>query len=126
MLWRAIIILLVLVIFVLGYSAPARTPAQVTVATSTEEVAAPVITISATSALAFHETGTLVFYPNNVGPVPYLFYVNDRGATVARALLFDALPPTDFSAWTGARVDVTGIDVREHILVHQIAYIASP
>lgn len=125
MLWRALVLILGLVIFVRAYEAPAHLPTQVVAATSTEATA-PVILIAATSTETFHESGTLAFYPNNVGPVPYLLYVNGKGTTVSKALVFDQLPPTDFSSWIGARVDVTGIDVREHVLVRQIAYLASP
>lgn len=125
MLWRALVLILILVISVRATTVPANIPAPVTVATSTGTVI-PVITVTATSTDAFRAIGTLVFYPNAVGPVPYLFYVNDRGITVSKALVFDLLPPTDFSSWTGARVEVSGIDVREHVLVRRIAYVASP
>lgn len=74
----------------------------------------------------FNETGTLVFYPNNVGPIPYLFYQARDGHTAARALTFPSRPPTDFSSWTGARVSVTGILDQEHVVVTRIAYISAP
>lgn len=74
----------------------------------------------------FAQTGTLVFYPNNVKPVPYLFYQDEDGTTVAKALVFDALPSTDFSVWSGARVSVFGTVSREHVLVNRIEYLASP
>jgi hypothetical protein len=46
----------------------------------------------------FNETGTLVFYPNNIGPVPYIFYQNQGGDTVAKALTFSASAPANFSS----------------------------
>lgn len=74
----------------------------------------------------FYETGTLTFYPNNIYPVPYLFYQDARGTTVAKALVFSALPSTDFSSWTGSRVAVAGILEHEHVLVSQITYLDPP
>lgn len=74
----------------------------------------------------FDETGTLVFYPNNVGPVPYLFYQNQSGRTIAKALTFSDFPPADFSSWTGARVSVTGRLVSEHVAVSRIIYLSAP
>lgn len=74
----------------------------------------------------FSETGTLVFYPNNVGPVPYLFYQDHTGRTVAKALTFSNSPPGNFSSWTGAHISVTGQIVAEHIVVSTIAYLSGP
>lgn len=74
----------------------------------------------------FNETGTLVFYPNNVGPVPYLFYQDQKGTTVAKALIFPDTTPLNFSSWTGARVSVTGSLDNEHVVVSRIAYISAP
>ncbi len=74
----------------------------------------------------FNVTGTLVFYPNNVGPVPYIFYQDQSGHTVAKALVFSMLLPTGFSSWSGARVFVTGQLDNEHVAVNSITYIAAP
>ena len=74
----------------------------------------------------FNETGTLVFYPNNVGPVPYLFYQDQNGHTIAKALTFSNMMPANFSSWTGARVSVTGTLTDEHVAVSHIAYISAP
>ncbi|MBI2409548.1 hypothetical protein HYV30_00715 [Candidatus Kaiserbacteria bacterium] len=74
----------------------------------------------------FEETGTLVFYPNNVGPVPYIFYTDARGGLNAKALTFVELPPHDFSNWTAGRVSVVGRLEREHVVVSRITYLAQP
>jgi|ERR1035437_10041701 hypothetical protein len=74
----------------------------------------------------FSETGTLVFYPNNVGPVPYLFYQDQNGRTVAKALTFPDSPPGNFSSWTGAHISVMGQIVAEHVVVSTIAYLSGP
>jgi len=74
----------------------------------------------------FNETGTLVFYPNNVGPVPYLFYQDHNGLTVAKALTFPNSPPGNFSSWTGAHISVTGQVVAEHVVVSAITYLSGP
>lgn len=75
--------------------------------------------------LEFSETGTLVFYPNNVGPVPYIFYKNSSGATEAKALL---LPygSNVAGSWTGSHIFVTGTAVAEHVVVKSISYVAAP
>ena len=74
----------------------------------------------------FSQTGTLVFYPNNVGPVPYLFYPNQKGSTVSEALVFLNSPPYGFSSWSGARISVTGHEDQEHVVVSTIRYISGP
>jgi len=74
----------------------------------------------------FNETGTLVFYPNNIGPVPYIFYQNQSGQTVAKALIFSSAPPVNFSSWTGARIFVAGQINSEHVVVSTITYISAP
>ena len=74
----------------------------------------------------FNETGTLIFYPNNVRPVPYLFYQDSRGRTVAKALVFSVSPPSGFSSWTGARISVMGRLEQEHVVVSRISYISPP
>lgn len=79
-----------------------------------------------TSSGDFNETGTLVFYPNNIGPVPYLFYQDQKGITVARALTFPDVAPSNFSSWTGAHVSVTGSLDNEHVVVSRITYISAP
>ncbi|HQT82700.1 MAG TPA: hypothetical protein PLW99_00945 [Candidatus Paceibacterota bacterium] len=74
----------------------------------------------------FTETGTLVFYPNNTGPVPYLFYQNPNGSTVAKALVFPYSSPNDFSSWVGAQISVTGHVNSEHVIVSTITYLSAP
>lgn len=74
----------------------------------------------------FNETGTLVFYPNNVGPVPYLFYQDRNGRTVAKTLVFSDASPDNFSSWSGAHISVTGKIIAEHVVVSSIAYISGP
>lgn len=74
----------------------------------------------------FSETGTLVFYPNNLGPVPYVFYQDQSGHAVAKALVFLDSPPNNFSSWTGAHISVTGQVVAEHVVVNTIAYLSGP
>lgn len=91
------------------------TPAQITPAS------APVNT-----GADFNEIGTLVFYPNNVGPVPYIFYQDQRGNTTAKALTFPGATPANFSSWTGARISVTGTLDKEHVVVSRIVYTSAP
>lgn len=79
-----------------------------------------------TTAGAFTAIGTLAFYPNNVGLVPYLFYQDNAGRTVSKALSFPDGPPAHFSSWSGARILVTGTLVLEHVVVSRISYIAGP
>jgi len=74
----------------------------------------------------FSETGTLVFYPNNIGPVPYLFYQDFEGRTIARALTFSNASPTNFSSWSGAHISVTGRLNSEHVVVSNITYLSGP
>ena len=94
-------------------------PTKVTV-TSSPGVAAVV------TAGYFDETGTLVFYPNNVGPVPYLFYQDSSGRTLAKALVFAGSPPTNFSTWSGSRIAVEGRLIHEYILVSSLTYVGGP
>lgn len=70
--------------------------------------------------------GTLIFYPNNTGPVPYLVYTDTRGRTATKALVFLRNSPNDLSAWTGAHVFVTGDVVAEHVEVASISYVSAP
>lgn len=74
----------------------------------------------------FSTTGTLVFYPNNVEPVPYIFYQDTNGRTVAKALTFPNGSPSDISSWTGARIAVEGMLDSEHVIVSRITYISGP
>lgn len=118
--WRILFIVLILFGFAVLFSAPydqilAKEP--------------PVETVAASEAFItenFNQTGTLVFYPNNVGPVPYIFFTDQKGNTVAKALVFDELPPTDFSSWSGSRVSITGTEVMEHVVVSKISYVSAP
>jgi hypothetical protein len=81
---------------------------------------------SVSRAVPFTEMGTLVFYPNNMAPIPYLIYESASGQAISKALVFSALPATDFSPWIGGRVSVTGIEDNEHVLVTQISYVGAP
>ncbi len=74
----------------------------------------------------FSATGTLVFYPNNVEPVPYVFYQDRSGETAAKALTFLDEPPANFSSWVGARISVTGRLDAEHVIVSRIVYLSPP
>ncbi len=74
----------------------------------------------------FSVTGTLVFYPNNVESVPYVFYQDQNGGTAAKALTFPDEPPANFSSWVGARVSVTGRPDAEHVIVSRIVYLSPP
>ncbi len=101
-------------------------------ATSTEHAAIQRSSGSASVILAldrdistFSETGTLVFYPNNVGPVPYLFYQNRSGNTVAKALVLPYSSGVG-SSWAGSRVSVVGALEGEHVLVSSISYLTAP
>ena len=87
---------------------------------------APVIQAIDASNTDFNKTGTLVFYPNNIGPVPYLFYQDQKGHTVAKALVFPDLIPSDFSSWSGAHVSVTGHTNNEHVVISNITYLSAP
>lgn len=89
---------------------------------------AAVATVISTGAApaTFSATGTLVFYPNNVKPVPYIFYQDSNGRTVAKALTFPADPPADFSSWTAAHISVEGTRNQEHVVVSRITYLSGP
>lgn len=87
--------------------------------------AALIQAVTATST-DFNETGTLVFYPNNVGPIPYLFYLNQSGFTSAKSLIFPDGPPVNLSSWAGARIAVTGKLNQEHVVVNRIRYVSPP
>ncbi|GEM_PF-3274161 len=128
MMWRALALALLLFIFVLASTSHRVVVVGTsTLATSTlGEIEVPSLAAAVAATGTFDHVGTLVFYPNNVGPVPYLFYQNEKGDTVSKALTFDALPPTDLSSWTGARVEVIGIIDREHVVVSRISHIAAP
>lgn len=74
---------------------------------------------------AFSATGTLVFYPNNAVPVPYLMFQNASGNAVSKALAFENTP-AGLAGWNGARVSVTGYLQAEHVMVTNIAYVSGP
>jgi hypothetical protein len=116
----AIVFLAVLLVFAIDYSR-LHNVVQMT-ALSTDTGTTP----NAFTANDFIETGTLAFYPNNVGPVPYLFYQNQKGSTVAKALVFTELPLTDFSPWSGAHISITGVVEHEHVVVTRIEYLSAP
>lgn len=123
---RILAIVAIVMVFILFLATTHRTlvSAEIPLATSTEAVVA--FETVGTSPEPFYATGTLTFYPNNIRPVPYLFYQDARGTTVAKALVFSALPLTDFSPWIGSRVAVVGILEHEHVLVSQITYLDPP
>ena len=120
------IIPVILVVVVIGY--------LLALITARREVSAiasltqGVSVLDAVSALPrqFSETGTLAFYPNNVGPVPYLFYQDLAGRTVAKALSFPNASPTNFSSWSGGHVFVAGRLESEHVVVSDIVYLSAP
>lgn len=85
-----------------------------------------ILVTDSTNPIDFRQTGTLVFYPNNVGPVPYLFYTDQRGGTAAKALVFPDSLQNDYSSWSGARISVTGTTVAEHVVVDTITYLSGP
>ena len=74
----------------------------------------------------FNETGVLTFYPNNSGPVPYLFYTDERGNTVSKALVFMTLTTNSLSSWSGSTVTIVGHLDAEHVLVSDITYVSGP
>lgn len=125
---RTLAILVLMIVGILFLATTHRTfvIADIMPAAATSSGAAATVEAIDTASTAFAQTGTLVFYPNNVGPVPYLFYQDARGTTVAKALVFSALPLTDFSTWSGARVAVKGVLEREHVLVSEIQYLSPP
>lgn len=115
------LILLVGVIFIFGI----RHTNTAIIASATQGVSV----LDAVEALStdFNETGTLVFYPNNVGPVPYLFYQDSNGVTVTKALVFPSgATPAEFSSWSGARISVAGQLRDEHVIVSRSTYVSGP
>lgn len=96
------------------------------VTTTPIEQRASVLEGVSTISEGFDATGTLVFYPNNVGPVPYLFYQNANKSTVAKALVFPNVAPADFFSWSGAHVSVTGKLQHEHVVVSRLVYLSGP
>ncbi|MDO8742306.1 MAG: hypothetical protein Q7J45_02055 [bacterium] len=88
--------------------------------------AAPAIQRTAAAPTGFNETGTLIFYPNNVGPVPYIFYQDRLGRTVAKALVFPSSTPTNFASWTGARISIMGQIASEHVVVSRMTHLSGP
>jgi|SRR6185437_16366960 len=65
----------------------------------------------------FTATGTLIYYRNNVGPVPWLVYNSASGATTTKSLLFDTpidLPPASTT------IVVSGWLEHEHVRVRTI------
>jgi hypothetical protein len=119
-------ILLFFIIIVGGYllSIAGRHLDVLTIPPSTQSAA--VLEGATAGQQGFNETGTLVFYPNNVGPVPYLFYQDASGSTVAKALTFPDGSPSGFSEWAGARISITGHLAGEHVSVSQVAYVSPP
>jgi|CXWL01.1.fsa_nt_gi hypothetical protein len=88
---------------------------------------AAVIESAAPIPAEFSETGTLVFYPNNVGPVPYLFYQDKSGRTVAKALTFSGEYSSGVpSSWSGAHISVMGQLDNEHVVVSHLTYLSGP
>jgi len=121
------IISIVLFVIVVGYALDIAATYQQTLAIeSSSPQSASVLGALNTIPSDFNETGTLAFYPNNVGPVPYLFYQDSDGRTVAKALAFPEGSPADFSSWSGAHVSVTGYSNSEHVVVSTITYLSAP
>ena len=59
-------------------------------------------------------TGTLIFYPNNVGLVPWIVYERPSGVIETKALVFNTpitLPPV------GSAITITGLLEYEHVRV---------
>jgi hypothetical protein len=108
------------------YGAQALYESSVSLPPSSTAPGAVLVALAPPPLNGFTETGTLIFYPNNVGPVPYLMYSNGSGNTVSKALVFEQSPPSDFSTWSGARVQVSGYVDSEHVVVTAIAYVAGP
>lgn len=125
----ALVLFLVGVACLVGgvYLAPSAAPALAS-NTSTSTLSADASTAYATAHTpsSFSQTGTLIFYPNNVGPVPYLVYTDANGRIATKALLLLRNSPNELSAWTGAHVFVTGNVVAEHVEVASISYVSAP
>jgi len=102
-----------------------RTSASITLETTRPAAVTIVESSVDTTGATFAMAGTLVFYPNNVGPVPYLFYQDPQGNTVAKALTFLEMSPID-SSWSGAHIFVTGTVDNEHVIVSHITYLSGP
>lgn len=120
---RIIFVVLMLVGAIAAFSAAYHDGIVLTPAT---ESAAALAGIEPGPAAEFSAAGTLVFYPNNVGPVPYLFYQDASGHTAARALVFPAGAPSDFSSWSAGRISVAGVVEDEHVVVTSITYLGGP
>ena len=69
-----------------------------------------------TTTASFAETGILIFYPNNVGPVPYLLYYDEEGNPYTKALVF-AEGALSRQRYTYRAVEITGAIVHEHVNV---------
>lgn len=115
-----------LFIVLLGYALTFGVSYKGNLASGFSTQSAPLLEAVEPGSADFSETGTLVFYPNNLGPVPYLFYQNQSGHAVAKALVFPDSPPGNFSSWTGAHISVTGQVVAEHVVISTIAYLSGP
>lgn len=74
----------------------------------------------------FEQIGVLTFYPNNTGPVPYLFYSNARGNTESKALVFETVTTNNLSSWGASRVTIVGTLHAEHVVVSSIRYVSGP
>lgn len=117
---------IVLFVVIVGYVLDIATTYRESIAYEPSAQSASVLEAINAISTNFDETGTLVFYPNNVGPVPYLFYQDQNGHTVAKALVFPDTTPADFSSWTGAHISVTGRLDGEHVVVSSITHISAP
>ncbi|MHB8660436.1 MAG: hypothetical protein ACYC75_00635 [Minisyncoccota bacterium] len=116
--------MLIVIIIAYALSSSGTPAANTSVGSSMQSASA--VEGTATIPGSFSAAGTLVFYPNNVGPVPYIFYQDQSGRTAAKALVFPDGPPTNFSSWVGARVSVTGMLDAEHVVVSHIIYVSPP
>lgn len=120
------ILLFILFFVLIGYALTFGMSYTGTLATGFSTENAPLLEAVEIGPVDFSETGTLVFYPNNLVPVPYVYYQDQQGRTVSKALVFPSSPPNGFSSWSGAHISVTGQVVAEHVVVSQIVYLSGP
>lgn len=99
--------------------------------------ATPAATVMALPSDVFNETGTITYYPNNVGTeIPYLVYESQGGGVATKALVFSdnalcrsttrtvpcPLIQRELIAYFGQRfIHVEGVMVNEHVIVTGIS-----
>jgi hypothetical protein len=96
------------------------------VASTQPEPAAVAVAPPALLDTSFNEEGTLLFYPNNVGPVPYIAYTNANGNLTTKALVFPQGAPSLLSEWQGARIAVAGSVDHSSVIVNHLEYLSPP